>query len=55
MVRSKGFGLLELYTDFDFYDRARDGNFRGLLSAPASRDDVVRAHNAAVFVLGEDY
>jgi general secretion pathway protein G len=47
--------LNPLNTDFDLYSRGKDGDSKGPLSAPASRDDVVRANNGAFIGLGEDY
>lgn len=47
--------LNPLNTDFDLYSIGKDGATAGPLSAPASRDDIVRANNGAFIGLGEDY
>jgi len=44
-----------LNTDFDLYSVGKDGRSTDSLSAPASRDDIVRANNGAFVGLGEDY
>jgi general secretion pathway protein G len=47
--------LKTLNSDFDLYSLGKDGDSAGLLSARASRDDIVRANNGAFIGLGEDY
>ena len=47
--------LNPLNSDFDLYSKGKDGDTKGPLSAPASRDDIVRAANGAFIGLGEDY
>ena len=47
--------LNPLNTDFDLYSRGKDGQSKGPLSAKASRDDIVRAHNGAFIGRGEDF
>lgn len=44
-----------LNTDFDLYSLGEDGDSAGPLSAPQSRDDIIRANNGAYLGLGEDY
>jgi len=47
--------LNPLNSDFDLYSLGRDGSSAGPLSAKASRDDIVRAHDGAFIGLGEDF
>ena len=47
--------LNSLNSDYDLYSLGEDGVSKASLSAPASRDDVVRANNGAFIGLGEDY
>jgi len=47
--------LKVLNTDFDLYSIGDDGASLGPLSAPVSRDDIVRANTGAFIGLGEDY
>lgn len=47
--------LVPLNTDFDLYSVGKDGASAAPLSAPASRDDVVRANDGGYIGLGEDY
>lgn len=44
-----------LNSDFDLFSVGEDGDSAGPLSAPKSRDDIVRANNGAFVGLGEDY
>jgi len=53
-VRKDG-KLNPLNTDYDLYSMGADGDSKGPLSAPVSRDDIVRASNGAFIGLGEDY
>jgi general secretion pathway protein G len=47
--------LNPLNSDFDLYSKGADGDSKSPLSAPASRDDVIRASNGAFIGLGVDY
>ncbi len=47
--------LVPLNTDFDLYSKGPDGDTAKPLSAPASRDDIVRANNGAFVGKAENY
>lgn len=42
-------------SDFDLYSAGPDGESRGPLSAPVSRDDVLRANDGAYYGVAEDF
>lgn len=47
--------LNPLNSDFDLYSLGRDGESKLPLTAPVSRDDIVRANNGDFVGLAEDY
>jgi general secretion pathway protein G len=51
----KNKGLVPINSDFDLYSVGKDGISAGPLTAPASRDDVVRANDGRFIGLGSDY
>jgi general secretion pathway protein G len=51
----KDHNLVPINTDFDLYSVGRDGLSVAPLTAPRSRDDVVRGNNGAYIGLGENY
>jgi general secretion pathway protein G len=51
----KDHALVPINTDFDLYSRGKDGASVSPLTAPASRDDIVRANNGAFIGLASDY
>lgn len=42
-------------SDFDLYSSGPDGQSRGPLSAPVSRDDILRANDGAFYGVAEDF
>jgi general secretion pathway protein G len=47
--------LAPLNSDFDLYSRGKDGQTKGPLVVPVSRDDVVRARDGAFIGLASDF
>lgn len=47
--------LVPINSDFDLYSRGNDGASQGPLTAPVSRDDIVRANNGRFVGLASDY
>lgn len=47
--------LVPLNSDFDLYSKGRDGDTKGPLNAPVSRDDVLRANDGGYVGLAETY
>ena len=51
----KDHNLVPLNSDFDLYSMGKDGASQSPLTAKASRDDIVRAHDGAFVGLASDY
>jgi general secretion pathway protein G len=51
----KDHNLVPLNTDFDLYSMGEDGKSASPLTAKASRDDIVRAHDGGFVGLASDY
>ena len=51
----KNKALVPLNSDFDLYSMGKDGATAGPLTAPASRDDVLRANDGAFIGLASEY
>ena len=51
----KDHNLVPINTDFDLYSKGSDGDSVGPLTAPVSRDDVVRANNGAYIGVAANY
>jgi general secretion pathway protein G len=51
----KNKSLVPLNSDFDLYSMGKDGLTAGPLTAPKSRDDVLRANDGAFIGLGSEY
>jgi len=51
----KNKSLVPLNSDFDLYSKGKDGLTAGPLTAPASRDDVIRANDDAFIGLASEY
>jgi general secretion pathway protein G len=51
----KNKNLVPLNSDFDLYSMGKDGDSAGPLTAPASRDDVLRANDGAFIGLASEY
>ena len=47
--------LVPINSDYDLYSRGKDGASQGPLTAPVSRDDVIRASNGRFIGLASDY
>jgi general secretion pathway protein G len=47
--------LVPINTDFDLYSVGPDGNTQPPLTAPVSRDDIVRANDGRFIGKAEDY
>lgn len=47
--------LVPINSDYDLYSRGKDGDSNGPLTAPVSRDDVIRASNGRFIGLASDY
>ena len=47
--------LVPINSDYDLYSRGKDGATQGPLTAPVSRDDVIRASNGRFVGLASDY
>lgn len=51
----KNRNLIPINSDFDLFSAGPDGDFKGPLTAKASRDDIVRANNGAFIGAAKDY
>jgi len=51
----KNRNLTPINSDYDLYSMGRDGESRGPLTAPVSRDDVIRANDGGFYGLASDY
>lgn len=51
----KDHNLVPLNTDYDLYSSGKDGKSKPPLTAPVSRDDVVRANNGGYVGLASNY
>ena len=51
----KNKNLVPINSDYDLYSVGKDGQSVGPLTAPASRDDVIRANDGGFFGLARDY
>ena len=51
----KNKNLVPLNSDFDLYSMGKDGETAGPLTAPVSRDDVLRANDGAFIGLASEY
>jgi len=47
--------LVPINSDYDLYSRGKDGASQGPLTAPVSRDDIIRASNGRFIGLASDY
>ena len=47
--------LVPINSDYDLYSRGNDGASQGPLTAPVSRDDIIRANNGRFIGLASDY
>jgi len=53
--RRKDKNLVPINSDYDLYSKGPDGDTRAPLTAPQSRDDIVRANDGAYVGIASDY
>jgi general secretion pathway protein G len=54
-LQRKDLALVPINTDFDLYSKGKDGASQPALTAPASRDDIVRANDGQFIGLASGY
>ena len=53
--KRKDRNLVPINSDYDFYSMGPDGDSRPPLTAPLSKDDIVRANNGSYFGVADEY